>query len=70
LEGGFYLNKKICFGPKGMRRPLYLTVDIDVCDIAFGQGMGSPEPGGITLKELLDSLALLSKTQVIGVDLA
>jgi agmatinase len=31
----------------------YLSVDIDVLDPAFGPGTGTPEPGGLTTRELL-----------------
>jgi agmatinase len=31
----------------------YLTVDIDVLDPAFAPGTGTPEPGGLTMRELL-----------------
>ncbi len=55
--------------PKISGRPVYLTVDIDVADPAFAPGTGVPEPGGITSQELLDSVALLSETHIVGVDL-
>ena len=32
---------------------VYLTVDIDVLDPAFAPGTGTPEPGGLTTRELL-----------------
>ncbi len=50
-------------------RPLYLTIDIDVLDPAFAPGTGTPEPGGITSDELLESLYLLKDQQVVAVDL-
>ena len=31
----------------------YLTVDIDVLDPAFAPGTGTPEPGGLSTRELL-----------------
>jgi agmatinase len=34
----------------------YLTVDIDVLDPAFAPGTGTPEPGGLTTRELLWSV--------------
>ena len=34
----------------------YLTVDIDVLDPAFAPGTGTPEPGGLTSRELLGSV--------------
>ncbi len=35
---------------------VFLSVDIDVCDPAHAPGTGTPEPGGLTARELLDSV--------------
>ena len=32
---------------------VFLSVDIDVCDPAHAPGTGTPEPGGLTSRELL-----------------
>ena len=32
---------------------VFLSVDVDVCDPAFAPGTGTPEPGGLTARELL-----------------
>jgi agmatinase len=37
----------------GRASKTYLTVDIDVLDPAFAPGTGTPEPGGLTSRELL-----------------
>lgn len=50
-------------------RPVYLTLDIDVCDPAFAPGTGTPEPGGITSAELLQVIPLLAGLDVVGADL-
>ncbi len=50
-------------------RPIYVSIDIDVVDPAYAPGTGTPEPGGITSAELLDSLALLSQLNVVAMDL-
>lgn len=39
---------------------VYLTVDIDVLDPAFAPGTGTPEPGGLTTRELLRMVSRLS----------
>ena len=49
-------------------RPVYLSVDIDVLDPAHAPGTGTPEAGGLTSRELLRLLRLLSATQVVGAD--
>ena len=35
---------------------VYLTVDVDVLDPAFAPGTGTPEPGGLTTRELRAAL--------------
>lgn len=39
---------------------IYLTVDIDVLDPAFAPGTGTPEPGGLTVRELLRAVRRIS----------
>ena len=36
---------------------IYLTVDVDVLDPAFAPGTGTPEPGGMTTRELLAAVS-------------
>lgn len=50
-------------------RPMYITLDIDVVDPAYANGTGTPEPGGITSKELFDALLLLKYENIIGFDM-
>ena len=38
----------------------YLTVDIDVLDPAFAPGTGTPEPGGLTTRELLRAVRTIT----------
>ncbi|MDA8402489.1 MAG: agmatinase [Deltaproteobacteria bacterium] len=48
---------------------VYLTIDIDVLDPAFAPGTGYIEAGGISSKELFDSVSLLlSEANVVGAD--
>lgn len=37
--------------------PVYITIDLDVLDPSVLPGTGTPEPGGITYKELLHAIA-------------
>lgn len=39
--------------------PVYVTIDLDVLDPGVFPGTGTPEPGGITYKELLEAIASL-----------
>jgi agmatinase len=48
---------------------VFLSVDIDVCDPAHAPGTGTPEPGGLTARELLDSVRRICRElPVAGVD--
>ncbi len=49
-------------------RPVYLTIDIDVLDPAFAPGTGSPEPGGVTFRELQRKLYELGAFDVVAFD--
>jgi agmatinase len=47
----------------------YLSVDIDVADPAFAPGTGTPEPGGLTSRELLYAVRMLSRhLDLVGMD--
>ena len=48
---------------------VFLSVDIDVADPAHAPGTGTPEPGGLTARELLDSVRRSCLVlPVVGVD--
>lgn len=49
-------------------RPVYVSVDIDVLDPAHAPGTGTPEPGGLTSRELLAILRGLAGAHVVGAD--
>jgi len=49
-------------------RPVYVSLDIDVLDPAHAPGTGTPEPGGLTSRELLEMLRGLDGLDVVGVD--
>ncbi|NJD03047.1 MAG: agmatinase, partial [Ruminiclostridium sp.] len=50
-------------------RPVYLTLDIDVADPAYINGTGTPEPGGISSKELLHAVHEFKDVNLVGFDL-
>ena len=52
-----------------VRRPVYLSLDIDVLDPAFAPGTGCAEPGGATFRELLEFLYSLEPVHVVGADI-
>ncbi len=48
---------------------VFLSVDIDVCDPAHAPGTGTPEPGGLSARQLLDSVRRIAyELPVVGVD--
>ncbi|WP_018178247.1 agmatinase [Jongsikchunia kroppenstedtii] len=49
-------------------RPLYVSIDIDVLDPAYAPGTGTPEPGGLTSRELLEILRGIRDLQLVGAD--
>lgn len=49
-------------------RPTYITVDVDVLDTAYAMGTGAPEPGGFSMREILDVLRGLHGLNIIGGD--
>ncbi len=49
---------------------VFISVDIDVVDPGMAPGTGTPEPGGLTSRELLDTLRRLSRDlRVVGADI-
>ncbi len=49
-------------------KPIYFTLDLDVLDPSIFSGTGTPEPGGITMKELLEVFIILKEAYLIGAD--
>ncbi len=49
-------------------RPVYVSVDIDVLDPGFAPGTGTPEPGGLSSRELLSLLRGLVDLPIVGAD--
>jgi len=49
---------------------LYISLDIDVLDPAYAPGTGTPEPGGLTSRELFPLIrGLCSDNHLVGFDL-
>ncbi len=48
---------------------VFLSVDIDVCDPGHAPGTGTPEPGGLSARQLLDSVRRIClELPVVGID--
>jgi len=49
--------------------PVYITIDLDVLDPSEMPSTGTPEPGGLTYRQLRDLLrAVCRERQVVGFD--
>ncbi|ETX08248.1 agmatinase family protein [Candidatus Entotheonella palauensis] len=49
---------------------IFVSIDTDVLDPAWAPGMGTPEPGGMTIRELFPMLRALGvAAEIVGVDL-
>ncbi|MFC4993866.1 agmatinase family protein [Rubritalea tangerina] len=49
---------------------IYISIDTDVLDPTYSPGMGTPEPGGLTVRELFPMLrAIATAKEVVGVEL-
>lgn len=57
--------------PEIQRRPVYVTIDIDVLDPAYAPGTGTLDAGGISSKELLAAIHEIAKADihVVGIDI-
>jgi arginase family enzyme len=48
--------------------PVYLSIDLDVLDPAFAPGLSHPEPGGLSVREVIELIQALPHAPV-GADL-
>jgi len=49
--------------------PVYITIDLDVLDPGVFPGTGTPEPGGISYRDLLDAIGHMQKlNQIVAAD--
>jgi len=50
-------------------KPVYITLDIDVVDPAYANGTGTPEPGGVSSRELIQAVNMLCSQNIVGFDI-
>lgn len=48
--------------------PLYVSIDMDVLDPAFAPGVSHPEPGGLSVRQVLDVVAGVRARRIVGGD--
>lgn len=54
---------------KEKKVPVYFTIDLDCMDPSVFPGTGTPEAGGVSFKELLDAMLLVSQVNVVAADI-
>jgi len=50
-------------------KPMYLSLDLDCLDPAFAPGVGNPQPGGLTVRQILDVLHALAGLEIVAADI-
>lgn len=55
--------------PEIAKRPVYVSLDIDVVDPAYAPGTGTPEAGGCSSREIISAIHALGEVNVVGFDL-
>lgn len=66
---GAVIDEAVAYATQGGVKGVFISVDVDVVDPGMAPGTGTPEPGGLTSRELLDSVRRLSRElEVLGAD--
>lgn len=64
------LERALAEAKEGGAEYLYISLDVDVFDPSHAPGNGSPEPGGLTPREVFPLVRrLCAKTNVIGMEI-
>lgn len=64
------VDEAVDYAIGGGAKGVFISVDIDVVDPGLAPGTGTPEPGGLTSRELLDTVRRLAKDlNVLGADI-
>lgn len=50
-------------------KPVYLTIDLDVLDPSVFCGTGTPEPGGVSFRDLINAIYSMKELNIVGADL-
>lgn len=63
------VDEAVAYSLEGGAKGVFISVDIDVVDPGFAPGTGTPEPGGLSSRQLLDTMRRISKDlNVLGAD--
>ena len=64
-----YSLEKIKDNLKKLKSKVYITIDVDVFDPSFVKNTGTPEPGGLTWDDIINTLQIIFKEkEVVGTD--
>lgn len=59
------VDEAVAYSLEGGARGVFISVDIDVVDPGLAPGTGTPEPGGLTSRQILDTVRRLSRDLVV-----
>ncbi len=64
------VDEAVAYALAGGAKGVFLSVDIDVVDPGMAPGTGTPEPGGLTSRQLLDTVRRLGRElEIVGADI-
>jgi agmatinase len=63
------VDEAVAYALGGGAKGVFISVDVDVVDPGMAPGTGTPEPGGLSSRQLLDSVRRLARElEVVGAD--
>jgi agmatinase len=63
------VDEAVAYSIEGGAKGIFISVDIDVVDPGLAPGTGTPEPGGLTSRQILDTVRRLARDlTVLGAD--
>jgi agmatinase len=65
----FSIHKPLSEVINEIKEPIYISIDVDVLDPGVLPAVSTPEPGGVTYRELIDALLLLRGKEIAGADI-
>ena len=64
------VDEAVNYSLEGGAKGVFISVDIDVVDPGLAPGTGTPEPGGLNSRQMLDTARRLAKElNVLGADI-
>jgi len=52
-----------------LNQPVYLSIDLDCLDPAFAPGVGNPQPGGLSTRQMLEMLHGIEGLEIVAADI-